>query len=145
MHKKLTDQKIFNLLSWTWGIIMSFMGAVVCSFLMLCGKKPEHYGNCTYIAIGKNWGGLEFGWFFLCDEAQAKHIKDHEYGHGLQNCLWGPFFLILWFWGIGRYWYREFVKYVLHKPLGPYDAIWFEGQATQWGTECSEILTQKEE
>ena len=41
-----------------------------------------------------------------------------------------------------RYWYREF-KYHRKKLTPPtkYDDIWFEGQATKWGSEY--ILTNK--
>lgn len=37
-----------------------------------------------------------------------------------------------------RYWYREIlsrVDFQKYKQLPDYDAIWFEGQATRWGSD----------
>ena len=61
----------------------------------------------------------------------------HEYGHSLQNCILGPFMLIVVnLPSTVRYWYRRIAMSLGKAPKKPYDSIWFEGQATKWGREA---------
>lgn len=140
--KPLNNKTLFYILSWTWGFFMTFIGAVVFAVLMLFGKKPKKHGLCYYIEIGENWGGLELGMFFLTEKDTSDHVKNHEHGHAIQNCYWGPLMpFVICIPSAIRYWYRE-LKYN-RKGLTPpteYDDIWFEGQASRWG----EIVVKKE-
>lgn len=122
--KKLT-KKQFYLLSFTWGLPISLAGVIVCGILMCFGYKPKKFGHCYYIAIGKNWGGFELGWFFLIDKRETEFLKQHETGHGYQNaCLFGWFMPVLCVISAIRYWLQRFgVKL-------DYYAWWFEGDAS---------------
>ena len=198
---KTTKKKIalvlFYVLSWTWGFIMSFIGLCTVGVIKLYGAftkkeyKLHKHGACYYLEVGKGWGGVELGMFFLISEGCGAHTKNHEHGHGLQNCLWGPLFpFVVCLPSATRYWLRECEGYqnkvrfsigipmipmavgltlcilgiilpaliFLGLPLilygliimlwlllketpkyrdgthPPYDSIWFEGQATEWGT-----------
>lgn len=129
----------FNILSWTWGLPMTLIGAVIAVILILTGHKPHKWGYCIYFEIGKDWGGTEFGFFFLVDRTSSASIKCHEFGHGIQNCCWGflmPFVICIP--SAVRCWWRRYlteVKGVPYNLLPEYDSVWFEGQATRWGTE----------
>lgn len=140
MNTKLILKRIgFYILSFTWGIIMSFIGLFPIAVLACMNKVHVFHGR-LYGVVGKHWGGVNFGCFFICGEDSANNdqLKGHECGHGLQNCLWGPLFpFVIAIPSAVRYWYRRFSK----KPQPPYDSIWFEGQATKWGKEY--ILTDK--
>jgi hypothetical protein len=136
--KLILKRILFYILSFTWGGIMSVIGLLVLLVTLPFGKFGIYHGR-IYKRIGKNWGGVELGCFFLCDENAGEHTMAHECGHGLQNCIWGPLFpFVIAIPSAVRYWYREFLrrhnkeKYYL---LPDYDAIWFEGQATKWGKE----------
>jgi hypothetical protein len=120
----------FYLLSFTWGLPMSLMGLVVCAVLMCFGKRPKRYGHCYYMSIGKSWGGLEFGWFFLTDGRSTEFIKRHELGHGYQNaCILGWLYPIFWFIAIARYWLKRWgAKF-------NYYGWWLEDQANKIGQE----------
>ena len=132
---------LFVALSVTWGAPMTILGALVALGLILTGHKPRRHGGCIYFAVGENWGGLELGLFFLTDGNATEHTKNHELGHALQNCLWGVFYPVtIFLWSIARYWYREIRTRSGRKNTTPYDAIWFEGQATRWGTARIERL-----
>ena len=115
---------------------MNIIGAL--TFLVLIvffKKKPKKFGNCWYISVGKSWGGLELGTFFLTDSHEAESTKFHEHGHALQNLIWGPLFpFVICIPSAVRYWYRK-LKYTRKglKPKTNYYDIWFEGQATEWG------------
>jgi hypothetical protein len=59
----------------------------------------------------------------------SQHLLNHEFGHSLQNCYWGPNMIIITIISIIRYWY---IIYTNTKDR--YDDIWFEGTATYFGT-----------
>lgn len=75
---------------------------------MCCGKKPKKFGWDIYINVGKSWGGLELGPFFLTDSWDSYSVKCHEHGHGFQNCILGPLFpFLVAIPSACRYWLRE--------------------------------------
>ena len=134
--KLILKRILFYIISFTWGGIMTTIGLIVLLVTLPFGKFGIYHGR-IYKRIGKNWGGVELGCFFLCDNSADEYILAHESGHGLQNCLWGPLMpFVICIPSAIRYWYREYLwrfnrtKYAL---LPDYDAIWFEGQATKWG------------
>ncbi|GEM_PF-608585 len=138
-ERRMTRIKMpwFYILSFTWGGILSCMGLLVSFVMIITGHRPKKWGYCWYFEIGrKNWGGCEWGPVFLKDKHEGEHIKNHEFGHGIQNCFLGPFMIFLVSAPSSiRYWYRR-IKTRLGKPLKTaYDDIWFEGQATRLGTE----------
>lgn len=105
--------------------------------MLITGHRPRKWGYCWYFEIGKkNWGGCEWGPVFLKDKHEGDHIKNHEFGHGIQNCFFGPFMIFLVSAPSSiRYWYRR-IRTRRGLPLKTeYDDIWFEGQATRLGRE----------
>ena len=134
---KQLPKKAFYLLSWTWGLPMTLIGGIAMLVLMIAGKKPQRWGDCYYIEVGKDWGGINLGMFFLTCEKPGRYTKCHEHGHAIQNCYFG--FLMPFVVGIPsvvRYWYRELKYHRKGKyPPTDYDDIWFEGQATELGTD----------
>lgn len=191
----------FYLLSFTWGLPMTLIGCVISLVLLIAGYKPKKWGYCYYFEIGECWGGSEFGAFFLCDKMGSEYIKNHEFGHGLQNCYWGflmPFVVCIpsayryWLtgfkyskmkyfaWGVYSvaillsavltliaflthiYWLLALAIFVflyftiihiwgvaveIPKRKGDvyvsYDSVWFEGQASKWGTEFIKNLRER--
>lgn len=127
----------FMLLSFTWGLPLTLVGCIVAVVLFLAGYRPKKYGWCMCFEIGESWGGVEFGIFFVTDKTSGAYIKNHEHGHALQNCYFGvamPFIICIP--SAIRYWYRKIIQKVNPKKALPaYDSIWFEEQATRWGTE----------
>lgn len=103
------NKPLYYILNCTWGCIMTLIGAVVALALLCVGKKPLRHAGCTYFNVGKSWGGMELGCFFLTDSHDSEHTKNHEFGHSLQNCLWGPLFpFVVCIPSAIRYWLREF-------------------------------------
>lgn len=134
--KLIFKRILFYIISFTWGGVMTGIGLLVLLVTLPFGKFGIYHGR-IYKRIGKNWGGVELGCFFLCDKTAGEHTIEHECGHGLQNCLWGPLMpFVICIPSAIRYWYREFIwRFNREKfnKLPEYDAIWFEGQATKWG------------
>lgn len=133
---------LFYFLNIIWGLPMTLIGGVVAIVLLALGKKPKRYHGAIYFEVGKGWGGVELGLFFVCAENSGESVKSHEFGHSLQNCLYGPLMPILVsIPSATRYWYRE-IKYH-RKGLNPptkYDDAWFEGQATEWGQKHKDLF-----
>lgn len=153
LNLKLCLSVVFWVLSCTWGIIMTLVGGATVGLLALVKLcfyifKKElpirfHKNACTLIVeIGGNWGGLELGPFALCgnySETSAsfyRHIRQHEFGHNIQHCFWGPLYIfVIQIPSACRYWY-EVYRVSKGRPLPAtwYDSAWFERDATNWGT-----------
>lgn len=136
---------LFYLLSFTWGLPMTFIGLIVSLVLVVTGHKPKRHGYCWYFEVGEGWGGVELGAIFVANKNPSTHIKNHEHGHAIQNCFLGPLFpFVIAIPSVVRYWYRE-LKYNRKGATPPtkYDDIWFEGNATKLGTKLIERLGEK--
>lgn len=132
---------IFTFLSFTWGLPLTLVGAIVALTLPHCKRKK--HGYCLQIEVGEKWGGLNLGYFcFVCKNAPLR-TRNHEFGHAIQNCYYGIFTpFIVTIPSAIRYWYRV-IRLVIKKPVTtPYDAIWFEHQATVWGNETMHLIGQ---
>lgn len=130
---------LFYYLSFTWGIILSMIGLLMIIPFLVTKRFGTYHGRIYGIfpsCFGENWG-FEMGCFFFLAENMKDndYIKRHECGHGIQNAVYGLFQIVIQIWSFLRYWYREFKFYRKHKqPTTEYDSIWFEHQATEWGT-----------
>ena len=135
--RPIIDRKRFYLLSLSWGLPMSLAGIAVACGMLLTGHKMHRFGPCFYFERGKGWGGMTWGFVIVVCEDAGTRLLAHELGHAMQNCRFGPFmpFLV----GIPsslRYWGRRLWKRITgREPKKPYDAAWFEGQATAVGLE----------
>ena len=128
---------------------MTFIGLVVTGFCILFLKGKVHKNGFSYIVeVGGNWGGLDLGAVSRCggyttkcpDENWFQHTRRHEFGHSLQNIIWGPLFpFVIAIPSAIRYHYQNW-RSSKGLPNKEYDAIWFEGQATRWGTKAIEKI-----
>ena len=150
--KKILFSIMFWVVSCTWGIIMTTIGAVATGSLNLIKvvgiwfgkdfKIKTHRNGCSFITeIGNNWGGLELGAFALCGNYSTTssqwfaHTRKHEFGHAIQHLYMGPLFIfIVAIPSATRYWLQRLLqKQGVKFPSGWYDSIWFEGGATKTG------------
>ena len=101
----------FWVLSFTWALPTTILGALIALGLLVTGHKPKRYGPCICFPITEDWG-LELGLFFICTKDEDEQLKQHEFGHHLQACfLLGPLTLFLaTIPSIVRYWVRESSK-----------------------------------
>jgi len=136
-------QVLYWIISLTWGALLSIPGLLVAAFCLLFLKAKVHKNGFTFIVeVGGNWGGLNLGCVSLCggytttcpDKEWFEHTRRHEFGHSLQNLIFGPLQLfIVVIPSAIRYHYQNY-RSSKGLPNKEYDAIWFEGQATKWGT-----------
>ncbi len=128
----------FYVLSFTWGIVHTSLGMLAAFILILLGHKPKKYGGCLHFELPRMTGGVSLGPMFITYPSPSRHICDHEHGHAIQNCLWGPLFpfVIAMPSFLRCQWRRMRQKRCPELRQKPYDSIWFEGQATRWGASC---------
>lgn len=157
--KKILFIILFWLVSCTWGIIMTTIGAVATGLLNLIQligkwfgkdfKIKTHKNGCSFITeVGNNWGGLELGAFALCGNYSTTspqwfdHTRKHEFGHAIQHLYLGPLFIfVVAIPSASRYWYQIIMqKKGKQFPENWYDSIWFEGGATKTGEKFVEWL-----
>lgn len=128
------NKMLYYILNFTWGIIMNIFGLIGAAAFSAAGRKPFFYAGSIVFRVGHNWGGVSLGIFsFVCEEA-GQHTLDHEFGHSLQNAVYGPLFpFIVAIPSFTRYWMIRLSKLKVDN----YDDAWFEGQATEWGTKIA--------
>lgn len=125
----------YYILLFTWGLLMSLIGLIVSLFLLIGAQKPYGIFGLWKFEVKERWGGCSLGCMFIRDTTSAESIDRHEIGHTYQNAILGPFFLfIVAIPSAIRYWYQYF-KTKREEGVKPYDAIWFEGSATDIGDE----------
>lgn len=130
------SKRLFWILSCTWGCVMTLVGSVVALVLIIAGYKPQKNQYGFVFVTGNNWGGVEMGPFAIVNNNPTQHLLDHEFGHSLQNCYFGPFMIFISLASAARYWYREYlhlIKKVRYSEMPDYDDIWFEGTASYLG------------
>lgn len=124
----------FYILSWTWGIIMTLIGSVVALILILIGYKPIKNIYGWYFEIGNYWGGVDLGYISIIQKNSSQYLKHHEFGHAVQNCIFGPLFpFMIAIPSAIRYWYRTIREKLGKDNPTDYYAIWFEKQASTYG------------
>lgn len=118
--------------AWRKGKVLSIIiGVPVYAVLRMRHKKMKVYRGIPYIDVGMNWGGFSCGWFFVCSKTASIKTKNHEIGHLIQNAKVGGFkMLAMTVFSMLRYHTRKLLRIKT-----PYDAWWFEEQATKLGKE----------
>lgn len=129
---------VFWILSCTWGLPMTIIGAITALVFIIKGYKPNYHSYGIYFVVGNYWGGISLGaFFFVSNQSNTPYAKCHESGHCLQSALLGIFmpFLI----GIPSLIRSKYRSYIIHSgkktidDLPDYYSIWFEKWASDWG------------
>jgi len=142
--QKKINKFLYYLVLCTWGILNTLIGAFMALGMLIAGKKPKRFGPMVYFVTDKWVGfGLNFSFFMVVtkDVEESFRLLSHEFGHSLQNLIFGPLQLfIVDIPSAIRYWWREFMYWLgKGKDLPDYDAIWFEGTATKYGMEYADL------
>lgn len=66
---------LFYSLSFTWGAIISIIGALVAFALIITKHKPKFFYHNIYFVVDKNWSGLNLGPFFIVGKGAGLHTK----------------------------------------------------------------------
>ena len=144
MKYKLTKTS-FYILSFTWGLPLTLVGLLVSFVMIITGHKPQKYGWTWYFDAGENWGGSEFGICFVKAHDEGESICRHEFGHGIQNCIYGPFTpIVVNLPSSARYWYRRIARRFGKKFKRGYYDVWFEKEADVLGEYYRENIMKEQ-
>lgn len=136
---------LYWIVSLTWGGLMTIVGLLIALWCLLFVKGATLHKNgfSFIIEFGGDWGGLSLGPVSFCGGYSGnakydsphispnffKHIRRHEFGHSIQNLIFGPFMLfVVGIPSLIRSWLYEKEKINTN-----YDDIWFEYTASKWG------------
>ena len=130
------NRPAFYTLSFTWGALITLVGFLISFFMVITGHKGKRHGLSHYYVTGKKpWGGMSWGMTFITDRTEHPHTLDHECGHAIQNCFFGPFMLLaVCVPSFARYWSRRVMMKKGRRPKTDYDSVWFERQASELGS-----------
>lgn len=136
-------KKLYFILSYTWGIIMVLVGYLVAGVLEVLRqfngkfKLPiitmTRFGPCLHIKVGNKWGGVSLGQVIITDNTPSEHTLNHEFGHTIQNAIFGPLFIFLVAIPSACWYQIHMYKDKFDKKIPDYDTAWFEGMATKLG------------
>lgn len=116
---------LYYVLNFTWGIIMTVIGLLFTLCMLFCNVTPIRYNLTWYFAFGYYWGGVSLGITFITDRSGDNSIAPHEFGHTVQNCLFGPLFpFLIAIPSMIRYYTVSYEDY---------EKVWFEKSATDIG------------
>lgn len=138
--KRKVIKILYYVLNCTWGCIMVIIGAIAALYLKCRRYNSTVYGGCRHFVVGKDWGGVSLGLIIITDDTTSVSAMNHEFGHSIQNAIYGilfPFIVAIPS-AIRSIYRRQASK--KGATLPPYDSVWFEGQATKWGTKGINIF-----
>ena len=103
----------------------------------------KKYNWIYSISIGPAyWGGFEMGLMFVRDQDSWEALDWHEFGHTFQNCLFGPFMLLLVSIPSAIRWWYQWFREKAGKQNTEYDAMWFEDSATNCGKYARDYINK---
>lgn len=126
---------LYYILNFTWGIFMTLLGYILLFILWPFGKIKCYDKYTLYLEFRWKTGwGFSIGTVFFTTKNPSQSLLYHEFGHTVQNAIFGPLtpFLVS-IPSITRYYYRFFRIKNKKKLVNLYDDIWFEGTATHLG------------
>lgn len=131
----------YYIISLTWGLPITLIGLAAAAILLVFGCTPYENSYGWYFQVGRNWGGVNLGIVSIVNKTPSEHTLQHEFGHSIQNCIFGIFFIpFVAIPSMIRYWYRIYltcIKKISYSELPDYDYAWYEGMATMFGKRYS--------
>jgi len=136
---------LFWILSFTWGLPATLAGGVLALVCLARGLKAKWFHGNLYFEHVRPRGSNNLGPFFFLGDNAMEVTPYHEAGHGLQNILLGPLFLLvvgvpseLWFQHFSRKYAAELASgnWDPEERRAAYDRMPIERWATAWGTKA---------
>ena len=84
---------LYYFLQLTWGIIQNILGFIIWIYVLLTGPKEKRH--VFHGALVTRWylkSSMSMGMFLFMGTNDPR-VLVHEYGHTIQSCILGPFYL----------------------------------------------------
>jgi hypothetical protein len=94
---KVSNKKyLYFFLNFTWDLLLTLLGYFLMLILLPFGKVRK-YSYTLYFEFNKKTGwGFSIGTVFFVGKYAGKSMKQHEFGHTVQNAILGPFMKTLY-------------------------------------------------
>ncbi|MDR1939387.1 MAG: hypothetical protein LBQ40_01145 [Clostridiales bacterium] len=145
---------LFWILSLTWGLPGTLAGALGAAVELIKGSELRLYHGNVCIETSRAKGSLSLGPFIFLSKAYTPYTRFHEAGHGIQNIIYGPLYLIIvgltsitWYHIYNKI-YREKIAaglLTVDEQRKNYEKWWVEKQATEFGRKIYYSIDQKEQ
>lgn len=131
------NKVLYYILNLTWGLPLTIVGWLL-TLILLPFCKVKRYKYTYYVVLPMDYFGISIGTTFFVGRKSKESTLCHEFGHTVQNAIFGPFMLfVVSLPSVTRWWWRHFkIKKGLGKSLMGYNHIWFEGSAQAIGDYC---------
>lgn len=91
----MTNQLMYVLLQFTWGILQNLAGLVMFLACKMLGCKSKKYKNAVVTKWNNKYGSVSLGMFLFVTDDEDETLVAHEYGHSLQSLFLGPLFFFV--------------------------------------------------
>lgn len=91
----MTNQLMYVLLQFTWGILQNLAGLVMFLACKMLGCKSKKYKNAVATKWNNKYGSVSLGMFLFVTDDEDETLLAHEYGHSLQSLFLGPLFFFV--------------------------------------------------
>lgn len=91
----MTNQLMYVLLQFTWGILQNLAGLVMFLVCKMLGCKSKKYKNAVATKWNNKYGSVSLGMFLFVTNDEDETLLAHEYGHSLQSIFLGPLFFFV--------------------------------------------------
>ena len=91
----MTNQIMYTLIQFTWGILQNLVGLVMFLVCKMLGYKSKKYKNAIATKWNNKYGSVSLGMFLFVTDDEDEELVAHEYGHSLQSIFLGPLFLFV--------------------------------------------------
>ena len=91
----MTNQLMYVLLQFTWGILQNLAGLAMFLACKMLGCKSKKYKNAVATKWNNKYGSVSLGMFLFVTDDEDETLVAHEYGHSLQSLFLGPLFFFV--------------------------------------------------
>ena len=91
----MTNQLMYVLLQFTWGILQNLTGLVMFLACKMLGCKSKTYKHAVVTKWNNKYGSVSLGMFLFVTDDEDETLVAHEYGHSLQSLFLGPLFFFV--------------------------------------------------
>ena len=128
---------LFYVLQFTWGLSVNLAGLLVFLFCRTRSRQ-ERFVNSVVCYLPGNRGGMSLGIFLFISLQNPEEdcaLCVHEYGHTIQCLFLGPLYWVLV--AVPSFLWFHLCSGLRAARRIPYDALYCERWADQWGKKWS--------
>lgn len=131
---------LYYFLQLTWGILQNVLGFIIWIFVLLTGpKEKRRMFQGAFVTRWNLESSMSMGMFLFMGTDDPR-VLVHEYGHTIQSCILGPFYLLVI--GIPSFCWANSPYFVRSRRIGRYRYSDFYPE--KWANRLGQRFTGRE-